>query len=237
MCRNSTLAFLMGLAFVCLVGPPAHAQRPAFQGLYQRAEAALAANDLDKAITLYEKLANFYPSSSVAQNRLGFAHFKKGNDARAIYCFRQALALSRDTEEALQNNNEALHNLILASARQADTLAREARFSEAAQNLDELISHYSWHPQVAALMYYRGRMEFLRGKPEDGLVWWKKAAKAAPTSGVAKVVQAQTQPMNPATVGSLSRRCRQSAHRTRLRLSFGPATPRGPRPDPSPRCL
>ena len=173
---------------------PAHAQRPAFADLFQRAEAALAADDIDKAITLYEKLVNFYPTSSVAQNRLGFAHFKKGNDPRAIYCFRQALALSRD-------NDEALHNLILASGRQADALAREAQFSEAAQSLDELIANYSWHPQAAALLYYRGRVEFLRGKPDDGLNWWKKAAKAAPASGVAKVVQAQTLPMGEKALG------------------------------------
>ncbi len=191
--RFSLLRLITPLIFVCLLVPPALAQQPAFAELFQRAEAALAANDIDKAITLYEKLANFYPNSSVAQNRLGFAHFKKGNDPRAIYCFRKALSLSRD-------NDEALHNLILAGGRQADTLAREARFAEAAKSLDELIAHYSWHPQAAALLYYRGRVEFLRGKPEDGLNWWKKAAKAAPTSGVAKVVLAQTLPMGEKAV-------------------------------------
>ena len=172
---------------------PAWAQRPPYAELAGRADKAMAAGDLDKAITLYEKLAGFYPDSSEAHNKLGFAHFKKGNDPRAIYSFRQALALSR-------NNDEALHNLVLASGRQADTLAREGRFAEAATNLDELISHYSWHPQLSALLYYRGRLEFLRGQPEDGLVWWKKAAALAPDSGVARVIAAQSRPLDEKTI-------------------------------------
>ena len=187
---NSALTtwLLLGL---CLT--PVLAQRPAFNELLGRADQAMAAGDLDKAISLYEKLANFYPNSAQAHNKLGLAHFKKGNDPRAIYSFRQSLALARD-------NDEALHNLVLASGRQADTLAKEARFVEAAQNLDELLRHYSWHPQYAVIVYYRGRLEFLRGQPLDGLAWWKKAANLAPDSGVAKVVAAQTRPMGPSTV-------------------------------------
>jgi tetratricopeptide (TPR) repeat protein len=177
---------------LCLALTPALAQRPPFAELEGRADQALAAGDLDKAVLLYEKLANFYPDSAVAHNKLGVAHFKKGNDPRAIYSFRQSLALSR-------NNDQALHNLVLASGRQADSLSREARFSEAAQNLDELISAYSWHPQYSVLLYYRGRLEFLRGQPEDGLVWWKKAASLAPDSGVAKVMAAQSRPLDEKT--------------------------------------
>lgn len=172
---------------------PALAQRPPFAELEGRADKALAAGDLDKAILLYEKLANFYPDSSVAHNKLGVAHFKKGNDPRAIYSFRQALALSR-------GNDQALSNLILASGRQADNLSREARFSEAANNLDELISNYSWHPQYSVLLYYRGRLEFLRGQSDDGLSWWKKAAALAPESGVAKVMAAQARPLDEKTI-------------------------------------
>ncbi len=179
---------LLGLSLT-----PILAQRPAFNELMGRADKAMAAGDLEQAVNLYEKLANFYPNSAQAHNKLGLAHFKKGNDPRAIYSFRQSLALSRD-------NDEALHNLVLASGRQADTLSKEARFVEAAQNLDELLRDYSWHPQYAVILYYRGRLEFLRGQPADGLAWWKRAAKLAPESGVAKVVAAQSRPMAPATI-------------------------------------
>lgn len=172
---------------------PAQAQRPPFAELEGRADKALAAGDLDKAIVLYEKLANFYPTSATAHNKLGVAHYKKGNDPRAIYSFRQALSLSR-------NHDQALNNLVLASGRQADNLSREARFSEAAQNLDELIAHYSWHPQYSVLLYYRGRLEFLRGQIDEGLAWWKKAAALAPESGVARVVTAQTRPFDQKTL-------------------------------------
>jgi tetratricopeptide (TPR) repeat protein len=172
---------------------PALAQRPPFAELEGRADKAMAAGDLDQAILLYEKLANFYPDSAVAHNKLGVAHYKKGNDPRAIYSFRQALALSR-------NDAQALHNLVLASGRQADNLSREARFSEAARNLDELISNYSWHPQYSVLLYYRGRLEFLRGQIDDGLAWWKKAAALAPDSGVARVMAAQSRPFDDKTV-------------------------------------
>jgi tetratricopeptide (TPR) repeat protein len=192
--RLSCNVAIMMLACLCLAVTPAHAQRPPFGELESRADQALAAGDLDTAVLLYEKLANFYPNSAAAHNKLGFAHFKKGNDPRAIYSFRQSLALSR-------NNEQALHNLILASGRQADTLSREARFSEAAQNLDELLSAYSWHPQYSVLLYYRGRLEFLRGQHDDGLAWWKKAAAVAPESSVAKVVAAQSRPLDDKTIG------------------------------------
>ncbi|MFA5506505.1 MAG: tetratricopeptide repeat protein [Vulcanimicrobiota bacterium] len=162
--------------------------RPPFDQLLGRAEAALKANELEKAVILYEKLANFYPESSMAHNRLGYAHFLRGNDPRAIYSFRTALSLNR-------NNDEALHNLLLASGRQADALARDNSFAEAASILDDLVRAYSWHPQHAVLLYYRGRLEFLRGRPDDGLAWWKKAAAQAPGSGVSKVVAAQARPM------------------------------------------
>lgn len=170
------------------------AQRPAFDPLLQRAEAALKANDLEKAVILYEKLANFYPTSSVAHNRLGYAHYLKGNDPRAIYSFRKALALSR-------TNDQALHNLLLASGRQADGFARENAFAEAERVLDDLIASYSWHPQHAVLLYYRGKMEFLRGKPDEGLAWWREAAERAPGSGVSKVMAAQSRPLNNETLG------------------------------------
>lgn len=161
--------------------------------MLQKAEKALKDNNLEQAIILYEKLANFYPESSLAHNRLGYAHYLKGNDPRAIYSFRQALSLSR-------TNEEALHNLLLASGRQADSLARANAFSEAGKELDELIASYSWHPQHAVLLYYRGRMEFFRGQPEEGLTWWKKAAAQAPQSGVAKVVAAQSRPLDAPTI-------------------------------------
>lgn len=173
--------------------PATAQQRPAFDPLLQRAEAALAKKDLEQAVILYEKLANFYPESSLAHNRLGYAHYLRGNDPRAIYSFRTALSLNR-------NNDEALHNLLLASGRQADVMARENAFAEAARVLDELVATYSWHPQHAVLLYYRGRMEFLRGRPEEGLKWWKKASAQAPSSGVAKVIAAQSRPLDAATV-------------------------------------
>jgi tetratricopeptide (TPR) repeat protein len=162
--------------------------RPPFDPLLARAEAALKANDLEKAVILYEKLANFYPNSSLAHNRLGHVHFLRGNDPRAIYSFRKALGLDR-------RNDEALHNLLLASGRQADALARENSFAEAAGILDDMIYSYSWHPQHAVLLYYRGRLEFLRGRPDEGLNWWKKASAQAPGSGVAQVIAAQTRPL------------------------------------------
>lgn len=177
---------------VALLSVPVLADRPAFEPLLQRAENALAADDIELALELYEKLANFYPKSSLAWNRLGFAHYKKKNDPRAIYCFRKALSLKR--------NDEALHNLILASGRMADGFAREAQFTEAARTLENLISAYGWHPQSAVLLYYRGRMEFLRGSPEQGLDWWKKAAKRAPSSNIAKVVAAQGRELNAGTL-------------------------------------
>lgn len=189
---RSKLAIAVGL-LLWMALTPAFAQRPPFAELEGRADQALAAGDLDKAILLYEKLANFYPDSAVAHNKLGVAHFKKGNDPRAIYSFRQALALSR-------GNEQALSNLILASGRQADNLSREARFSEAAAGLDDLIASYSWHPQYSVLLYYRGRLEFLRGQSDDGLAWWKKAAALAPDSGVAKVIAAQSRPLDDKTI-------------------------------------
>ena len=176
--------------FLCLA-PTTAEGRPAFNPLLARAEAALEANDLEKAVILYEKLANFYPNSSLAHNRLGYAHYLRGNDPRAIYSFRKALALDR-------GNDEALHNLLLASGRQADALARENSFSEAAGILDDMIYSYSWHPQHAVLLYYRGRLEFLRGRPGEGLGWWKKASAQAPGSGVAQVMNAQTRKLNEA---------------------------------------
>ena len=188
-----SLRSVLWITFILFCCSPTLAQRPAFDPLLQRAENALAAKDLDKAVTLYEKLANFYPRSSLAHNRLGYAHYLRGNDSRAIYSFRKSLALSR-------RNDEALHNLLLASGRQADALARENAFSEAERVLEDLIASYSWHPQHAVLLYYRGRMEFLRGKPEAGLSWWKKASRRAPSSGVAKVIKAQSLPLNDTTV-------------------------------------
>ncbi len=175
-------------ALLLLLSPAAAQSRPPFDQLLGRAEAALKANDLETAVILYEKLANFYPNSSVAHNRLGYAHYLRGNDPRAIYSFRTALSLDR-------GNDEALHNLLLASGRQADALARENSFAEAAGILDDMIYAYSWHPQHAVLLYYRGRLEFLRGRPDEGLAWWKKAAAQAPGSGVQKVVAAQSRPM------------------------------------------
>ncbi len=193
MLRSAWKALLLfGICF-SLALTPALAQRPSFSELQGRADRALAAGDLDKAVTLYEKLANFYPNSSEAHNKLGYAHYKKGNDPRAIYSFRRALSLNR-------GNDQALHNLVLASGRQADALSKEARFAEAARNLDDLIAHYSWHPQVSVLLYYRGRLEFLKGQPDDGLVWWKKAAAKAPTSGVAKVIAAGERPLDDKTI-------------------------------------
>lgn len=193
MLRSAWKAFILFGICLPLALTPALAQRPSFSELQARADRALAAGDLDKAVTLCEKLANFYPNSSEAHNKLGYAHYRKGNDPRAIYSFRRALALSR-------GNDQALHNLILASGRQADALSKEARFAEAARNLDELIAHYSWHPQLSVLLYYRGRLEFLRGQPEDGLVWWRKAAVKAPNSGVAKVIAAGERPLDDKTV-------------------------------------
>lgn len=180
------------LALLVVLWSPCYAQRPAFDPLLQRAEKALAANDIEGAIELYEKLANFYPNNSLAWNRLGYAHYKKENDPRAIFCFRKSLSLSR--------NDEALHNLILASGRLADGLSREAQFTEAGHTLDNLIAAYSWHPQSAVLLYYRGRMEFLRGDLDAGLAWWKKAADRAPQSSVAKVVAAQGRPLDAGTL-------------------------------------
>ncbi|HIB67191.1 MAG TPA: tetratricopeptide repeat protein, partial [Phycisphaerales bacterium] len=111
--RTSLFRSLIGIVLILLcIGPVLGQKRPAFQPLLQRAEEALAEKDLDKAVILYEKLANFYPESSLAHNRLGYAHYLKGNDPRAIYSFRKALSLSR-------TNDEALHNLLLASGRQA----------------------------------------------------------------------------------------------------------------------
>lgn len=172
---------------------PALAQRPPFNDLLNKADQALKANDIDKAVIFYEKLANFYPQSSDAWNKLGYAQYKKGNDPRAIYAFRKSLSLSR-------GNQEALHNLVLASGRQADNLTRSSHFSEAAKNLDELIANYSWHPQYAVLLYYRGRLEFFRGHPSLGLPWWSKAASLASTSGVAKIMAAQARPLNDKTI-------------------------------------
>ena len=192
--RTSLFRSLIGIILILLcIGPVLGQKRPAFQPLLQRAEEALAEKDLDKAVILYEKLANFYPESSLAHNRLGYAHYLKGNDPRAIYSFRKALSLSR-------TNDEALHNLLLASGRQADELARQNAFAEAERELSDLIASYSWHPQHAVLLYYRGRMEFLRGKPDDGLAWWKEAAEQAPSSSVAKVVAAQSRPLNEETL-------------------------------------
>lgn len=191
--RTCLLRLSVGIVLTLLCLTPALADRPAFDPLLQRAEKALKANDLEKAIILYEKLANFYPQSSLAHNRLGYAHYLKGNDPRAIYSFRKALSLSR-------SNNEALHNLLLASGRQADALARDNAFAEAAGVLDDMIYSYSWHPQHAVLLYYRGRMEFFRGRPDEGLEWWKKAAARAPGSGVSKVMAAQARPLNPQTI-------------------------------------
>jgi tetratricopeptide (TPR) repeat protein len=190
---SSWRAWFIVLVCFWLALTPAQAQRPPFAELEARADKALASGDLEKAVLLYEKLANFYPDSSVAHNKLGVAHYKKGNDPRAIYSFRRALSLSR-------SNDQALHNLILASGRQADNLSREARFTEAARNLDELIANYSWHPQYSVLLYYRGRMEFLRGQIDDGLAWWKKAAALAPESGVSKVIAGQSRPFDEKTV-------------------------------------
>lgn len=174
---------------------PALAQRPAFAPLLGRADKALASGDVDQAVILYEKLANFYPSSAEAWNKLGLAQYKKGNDPRAIYSFRKALGLVRTYDEAL-------HNLVLVSGRYADNLSRQAQYAEAAQHLDSLINTYSWHPQYAVLLYYRGRLEFLRGQPEAGMLWWKKAAAKAPDSGVALIMRAQSQPFNPKTIAA-----------------------------------
>ncbi len=172
------------LLLIGLLALPSLAQRESYDSLSGRAEAALAAEDLELAVTLFEKLVGFYPNVSQAHNRLGYVHYLSGNDGRAIYSFRRALALSR-------SNEEAQHNLILASGRQADSQVRSSRFSEAARVLDELISTYAWHPQVSALLYYRGRLEFFRGQPDEGLKWWRRAAQKAPESGVAAAVSAE----------------------------------------------
>lgn len=192
--RTWLIRSLIGIVLILLCLSPVLSQkRPPFDPLLQRAEQALKAKDLEKAVILYEKLANFYPTSSLAHNRLGYAHYLKGNDPRAIYSFRKALSLSR-------RNDEALHNLLLASGRQADEMARQNAFAESERLLDELIASYSWHPQHAVLLYYRGRMEFLRGKPDDAIAWWKEAAKRAPSASVAKVVAAQSRPLNDDTL-------------------------------------
>lgn len=186
------LCLVLCLILISLT-PTLGQNRPAFDPLLSRAEKAIADNDLEQAVMLYEKLANFYPNSSLAHNRLGYAHYLRGNDSRAIYSFQQALALDR-------NNDQALHNLLLASGRQADLLAQRNSFSESTRVLDDLISTYSWHPQHAVLLYYKGRVAFLRGRPQEALALWKRAAAQAPSSGVAKVVKAQSSPLNDHTI-------------------------------------
>ena len=191
--KLSRLNSLLVVLLLILTLGPAEAQRPAYGSLKARADKAMSSGDIEKAVILYEKLAGFYPNSSEAHNSLGLAHFKKKNDPRAIYSFRRSLSLNR-------NNGQALHNLILASGRQADAFARNNQFAESEQVLSELISSYSWHPQHAVLLYYRGRMEFSRGRAAQGLAWWKKASRIAPNSGVAKVMAAQSRPLNSKTV-------------------------------------
>lgn len=191
--KFAPLKTLVLLLLLLVTLSPAQAQRPAYGSLKARADKAMSSGDLETAVILYEKLANFYPNSSEAHNSLGLAHFQKKNDPRAIYSFRRALSLDR-------NNDQALHNLILASGRQADAFARNNQFAESEQELSEMIASYSWHPQHAVLLYYRGRMEFSRGRADEGLAWWRKAANIAPNSGVAKVMLAQTRPLDAKTI-------------------------------------
>lgn len=152
--------------------------------LRKEGEQALKAKDYPAAIERFERLVRDYGKNADAHNLLGFALYQSGNTVRALYEFRQALSLSR-------HHGEAQHNLLLAVGKRATELANNRQYSEALNLLDEIVSTYSWHPQLAAVYYYRGKVLFLRGDEDKALESWRKAVERNPRSATQKFLEAQ----------------------------------------------
>jgi tetratricopeptide (TPR) repeat protein len=87
---------LLRSTFALLVVAPALAlaaatPSPQAQAAFDRAEKALAANQLDAAVTAYKEAVNFTPGYAAAINGLGSAYFKQGKRDDAIIQFRSAI--------------------------------------------------------------------------------------------------------------------------------------------------
>ena len=149
--------------------------KPSYRQLSNEGNKALKEKNYTLAIARFERLVREYPKDADAHNMLGFALFQQGRTTRALYEFRQALARRR-------YHSEAQHNFLLAVGKRSTELAREKKYAEALQLTDEIISSYSWHPQLAALYYYRGKVLFYRGDEKAALKSWKEASRRSPQS-------------------------------------------------------
>ncbi len=157
--------------------------KPDYHILKTEGNQALKSQDYSLAIKKFERLVREYPDQADAHNLLGYACYLNDRTDRALYEFRQALQLER-------HNRAAQHNLLLAVGKRATERARQMEYTEALYLLDQIISDYAWHPQLAAVYYYRGQVLFFRGDPEGGLESWREAARRSPASATAKFLEA-----------------------------------------------
>lgn len=155
---------------------------PSYSSLKRAGDQALAAKNYDEAILAFERLVRDYPGSD-SHNALGFALYQAGRTDRALYQFREALRYNR-------GDAEALHNFILAVGKKATESTRRLEYTEALNLLDEVISNYSWHPELAVVYYYRGQVLFFRGDDEGGMRSFEQAARRSPSSGTARFLEA-----------------------------------------------
>ncbi len=142
---------------------------------------ALKRKDYETAIRIFELLTRAYPEKIDGFNALGFAYFMNKDNERAVYTFKQALALN-------PNNPSAQHNLILAVTEQANQDCRDLQYTEAVSLLRGILSSYPNHPETANVYFLLGKVEFYRGGEDQGIADWREVARRVPTSGTARFV-------------------------------------------------
>ena len=132
---------------------------------------ALKRKDYETAIRIFELLTRAYPEKIDGFNALGFAYFMNKDNERAVYTFKQALALN-------PNNPSAQHNLILAVTEQANQDCRDLQYTEAVSLLRGILSSYPNHPETANVYFLLGKVEFYRGGEDQGIADWREVAPA-----------------------------------------------------------
>ncbi|MEW6283164.1 MAG: tetratricopeptide repeat protein, partial [Candidatus Eremiobacterota bacterium] len=140
---------------------------------------ALKRKDYVTAIRIFEGLVRAYPEKVEGFNALGFAYFMAGDQERAVYSFRQALALN-------PGHPAAQHNLILAVTEMAYQQCRNLEFTEAVSMLRNILSTYPNHPEAAHVYFLLGKVEFYRGDEARALANWREVARRVPNSATAR---------------------------------------------------
>lgn len=145
----------------------------------QRADAAISAQDYERAIGLFQTMIKDYPERLESYNALGFAYYLNGQFDEAITTF----------ETALQKNpsdDSAKRNLILTGGRRA----LESSYRNGLERIAALKRRFPGHPQLAVLDFYSGKLHYLYGFTAPALEAWARVSKARPESGTALFMKA-----------------------------------------------